>query len=155
MQQKRYVRGSELTLATGSRQEIEILQGEPRKANFHGIRASGRIRADNVSADNEAHGLIVIFCKNEDFDVSEGMVDGASDLESLSEQIVAVMPWAVFGGSTNPVGGGTFFDFEIAPKSSRTCPKGQHLSLAVYSMAESAKSVIITNMLLSCFETIT
>ena len=153
MQAKRFARINEETVSAGAGGNVDITQTSFRKSNFHGIRAQGRIRADNVSADNEAHGIVALLCKSQEYTIPETLVDSDSNLEDLSEQIIAIMPWAVYGGSSNPVGGGTYFDFDIHVKSSRTCTKGMELYLGVYNYAESAKSVIISQMLLQAFET--
>ena len=157
MQAKRFSRTNEATVGSGASVVLgTITNNQSRKANFHGIRASGRIRADNVTSDNEAHGLIVIWCKNAEFTIVENQIDGTSELEEFSDQVVAVLPWAVFGGSTTPNQFGAIFDFDInIGKTSRTCTRGQELELACYSMAESSKSVVVMHSLLSCFETIT
>ncbi len=154
MQTKRYARNVEETIAAGAAFNVgEILNNLNRRANYHGIRVRGRLRADNASADNEAHGLIALFCTNSQLGITESQVDSDTNLQDLSEEIVAICPWSVFGGSTNPVGEGTIFDYEFVIKSSRTCARGQELRLVIFNHTESAKSVINAMSLLSCFET--
>jgi len=154
MQTKRYNRTAEQTVAAGAVNVLTIQNTSERRANFHGIRFSGRLRADNASADNEAHGLLMIICKPGGFDtLTETDVDSDSGLEDRSEVNCIVKPWAVFGGSTNPVGGGTFVDWDFVMKTSRTCSKGSSIQGYVISMAESAKSIVVSHQLLSCFET--
>ena len=154
MQTKRFERTAEETLGASGVSEISITNLELRRTNFHGIRFQGRLRADNVSADNEAHGFIIIACVPGGFDdLTETDVDSSGDLQARSEILAVVMPWSVFGGSSNPVGANTFFEWDIVMKTSRTCPRGSALQGYVISMAESAKSVIVSHALLSCFET--
>ena len=156
MQTKRYAMDRENTLAAGAVEVVEILNSAERKANYHGIRWQGSLRADNASADNEAHGLLVLTCQSNIFgDQAEGAFDSDSDLENQSGVIVAVEPWSVFGGSTNPVGGNTFHAWNIVLGTSRTCSKNDKLMAHIVSFAESAKNVVIEISLLSAFETVT
>ena len=155
MQVKRFAQENEKTLGSGIATFIEISQNAERKANFHGIRWSGRLKADQVSADNEAHGLLMLTCRTTAFgDLLSNDVNSDAELENLSEIIVATLPWAVFGGSTTLSGAGTIFDWDIVINTSRTCTKGMSLRANTFSDAGSAKSIIIMNQLLSCFETI-
>jgi len=154
MQTKRYEQQRESTLAAGAVLEATIQNDSERRANFHGIRFQGRLRADNASADNESHGYIILTCEPGGYPaLTEAQVDSSSDLETRSEIIIAIIPWAIFGGSTNPVGTGTLWDWSLDIKTSRTCSKGSKLVGYVISLNESAKSTIVSNMLLSCFET--
>ena len=154
MQTKRYARLSEATVAAGATSRVDIDNVAERRANWHGIRYQGRLRADNASADNEAHGIILLVCiPGQLSTLVETNVDSDSELENKSGIIIAIIPWAVFGGSTNPVGEGTLFDWNMVIKTSRTCSKGDELQGYVISFSESAKSIIISNSLLSCFET--
>ena len=154
MQQKRYVREAEDTLGASGVAQLIFRVLENRRANFHGIRYQGRLRADNVSADNEAHGLIIVTCEPGGYDaLAEVDVDSNANLEDRSEVLVAVKPWSVFGGSSNPVGANTFFEWDISIGTSRTCSKGAGIAGYVISMAESAKSIVVSHHLLSAFET--
>ena len=154
MQTKRYGTLIEDTLAAGATLVANIVNDSDRRANFHGIRARGRLRADNVSADGEAGGYIFLDCTPAQLgQITEASFDSVGNLEDASGFRVALVPWSVFGGSTNPVGGDTFFDWDIVIKTSRTCSKNDRLQMGVVSFAESSKSVIIANALLSCFET--
>ena len=156
MQTKRFGIDSEATIAVGQIRSVEIDNISDRRANWHGIRFWCRIRADNASADNEAHGLVAIMIRpsSEQGDMGEGSFDTALQLENQSELCIAYCPWAVFGGSTNPVGAGTFQDIECVIKTSRTCGKGAVLTARVINNADSAKSVILATAQLSCFETV-
>ena len=154
MQAKRFARNVEETIAAGGVFSIEIENTNNRRANWHGIRWQGKLRADNVSADGEAHGLLVLFCRSGQFgSLTEPFFDSDSDLEKLSEAIVAVIPWSVFGGSTNPVGANTYQEWSLDIKTSRTCARGGVLEGTIVSMSESSKSIIVSNQLLSAFET--
>jgi len=154
MQTKRYATFREDTLAAGAIMNADIVNTSERRANFHGIRCSGRLRADNASADNEASGYIAIDCRPAQLGaLTEANFDSVSDLENASGFRVALIPWSVFGGSTNPVGGNTFFEWDIVIKTSRTCSKNDELKMLAVSFTESAKSVVLSNCLLSCFET--
>ena len=154
MQTKRYATLRESTLAAAGSLPVSIINDSDRRANFHGIRCCGRLRADNVSADGEASGYIVIDCNPAQLgQITEASFDSVGNLEDASGFRVALMPWSVFGGSTNPVGAGTFFDWDIVIKTSRTCSKNDRLQMLLVSFAESSKSVIVANALLSCFET--
>jgi len=154
MQTKRYATLREDTLAAGAVLNAAINNSAERRANYHGIRCQGRLRADNASADNEASGYIAIDCQPAQLgDLTEAQFDSVSDLENSSGLRVTLTPWSVFGGSTNPVGADTFFEWDFSLKTSRTCSKNDELKMTVVSFAESAKSVIVSNALLSCFET--
>ena len=154
-QSKRYALDRELTIAAGGTNLIEILNNQDRRANWHGIRFWCKIRADNVSADNEAHGIVALYVKPaSNFPgLSEGSFDSDSDLQNLSEILLAVCPWAVFGGSSNPIGANTFQEIECVFKSSRSVGRGASLVAHFVNYTESAKSVVVQNALLSCFET--
>jgi len=154
MQTKRYALIREATVASAGASRGEIINNSDRRANFHGIRWKGRIRADNASADNEAHGVLLLFCKPDMYpDLTESAFDSNNDLETASPVVIAIEPWSVFGGSTNPVGEGTHYDFNIViDRTSRTCSKDEKIIGAIISYQESSKSVIV-NHLLSCFET--
>ena len=157
MQAKRYARFSEGTVAAGAATSIgEIDNTQTRRANWHGIRFWCRLRADNVSADNEAHGIIALYVKpsSEFADLSESNFDSDTNLQNLSEVILAICPWSVFGGSTNPVGAGTFQDIECIPMTSRTVARGAILKALCINYTESAKSIIVSHSLLNCFETV-
>ena len=154
MQVKRYATFREDTVGAGGIVNADIVNTSERRANFHGIRCQGRLRADNVSADGEASGYIVIDCQPAIFgNLVEANFDSTSDLENASGTRVVLIPWSVFGGSTNPAGSGTKFDWDITLKTSRTCSKNDELKMYVVSFAESSKSIIVANALLSCFET--
>ena len=154
MQAKRYALLREATLAPSGILSNAIINDDSRRTNFHGIRWSGRIRADNATADNEAHGQLVILCKSNSLDnPTEPDFDTSGNLEDQSGIIVMIKPWSVFGGSTNPVGYGTFFDWDVAIATSRNCSKNDELVFLFVSNAESAKNAVVTNSLGSCFET--
>ena len=154
MQSKRYSRNNEETVAAGGIFSVLITNTENRRANFHGIRWQGRIRVDNVSADNESHGLLALMCQPGGFvGLTESSFDSDSNLSDLSDITIAMVPFSVFGGSTNPVGTGTIFDWNIVIKTSRTCARGGSIRGKVINYNESAKSIVIANQLLSCFET--
>ena len=154
MQTKRYASDREATIGAGGVRTMEIVNESTRRANWHGIRFSGRIRADNASADNEANGWIAIVCQPGEYtNLIESSFDNDSDLENLSEVIVAVLPWSVFGGSTHPVEFGAIFDFDIVINTSRTCGKGTKLIGYIVSNSVSAKNVLHTSQL-SAFETV-
>ena len=145
MQQKRFDTNEEQTIAAGASDACQIVNQESRKGNFHGIRWNGRIRADNVSGDNEAHGRLILFCLPAAMTLVAADADSDSELEDLSDFIIASEVWSVFGGSTNPIGEGTHYDFDIAPKTSRTCAKDGYIHAMIVSDPSSAKSVIATH----------
>ncbi len=155
MQSKRYAISRESTVASGGIDTITIQNDTKRRANYHGIRWSGRLRADNASADNEAHGFFVLLCRSAAFaSLGEANYDTADNLEDQSGIIMIISPWSVFGGSTNPVGVGTTWDWNFEMRTSRTCSANDLISAKIVSLAESAKSVVVGNSLLSCFETV-
>ncbi len=157
MQTKRYSRNVEETIAAGATFGVaNIVNNDNNTANFHGIRYWCRLRADNASADNEAHGIVAIYCKSSSAyaSLAESAFDSDTNLQDLSNEIMAIVPWAVFGGSTNPVGAGTFQDVEVNFKTSRNCGRGGSILVRVVNYGESAKSIIVSNSLLSCFQTV-
>ena len=153
MQQKRYANADEVTIASGGSTTLLITNNELNRMNVHGIRYKGRLRADNVSADNEAHGFIILMAHPASYTFAASDFTNNTELEDASDWIIAVEPWSIFGGSTNPVGFGTFYDWEMVINSSRTLRKDAILRAVVLSQTGSAKSVIVTNHLLSCFGT--
>ena len=148
-QTKRYESAELFTIGSpGTLSEI-ITNTDNLKVNWHGIRFKGRIRADNASADNETHGFCGIMCiDQEGVAVPQLLTEG--NLNQFYPFIVAVEPWSVFGGSTNPNQYGSQHDFDYVIKTSRTCPKEGRLIGFVSN--NGAKSVVATT-LLSTFET--
>ena len=151
MQSKRAAYIEEDTVGSGGNTDVDIDNNSDFKTNFHNIHAFVRIRADNVSADNEAHGFAYIASVPQ-ASVGFPAIRSVGDYEDRQEWIVASAPWFVFGGSTNPNNYGAIQDIEFHPKTSRTLPKGGRLFLVVTSDSQSAKSVI-ANGWMTCNQT--
>ena len=151
MQTRRWESNEAATLGNATPLNLVINQDENRRSNFHGIRAKGRIKVDEATANNAAKGFVTLMCIDQQ-DVAIPNIDNSADLEDHQGWIVASEVWRIYGGSTTPAGGYTFFDFDWVIKTSRTCPKGGRLILQVFNDSGIAKNVIVTQML-SAFET--
>ena len=158
MQTKRYSLAREQTIATGIAQQLlSITNDSDRRANFHGTRVWCKVKVDQTSADNESHGIIAIMTRSSiktQGALTEADFDSGGDFEDMSENIMAICPWAIYGGSTNQVGGNTFQEIECVFNSSRTLSKGGQLVVICVNYGESQKSVIVHECLLSTFETV-
>ena len=122
------------------------------KLNFHGIRYLGRIIVDySTASDQYSSGFISLMCIPNDQIVVPSLLNEA-DLNDSNSFIIGVIPWQCHQQSAAADEGGYqgCFDFEIAPKTSRSCMKGGKIVGQITN--NSAAPVVVTH-LLSTFET--
>jgi len=122
------------------------------KLNFHGIRYCGRIIVDpSIAADTFGAGFISLMCIPNDQIAIPSLLTEA-DLNDSNSFIIAVVPWSCHhqAAADNHGGYQTVFDFDIAPKTSRSCMKGGKIVGQITN--SSGIQAIVTHML-SSFET--
>ena len=73
-----------------------------------------------------------------------------SDMIDWNAMIVGIIPWAIFSGAAGASGASVYFDFEIAPKTSRTCAKGGKIVAQVTNVGLGS---VVVNALLTSFTT--
>ena len=140
-----------LPLATGV-DSITIENGEASKMNFHGIRYKGRIQQDRLASVNFASGFISLMCiPNEQITVPTLLTE--TDLNDSNSFIIAVEPWSTHrGNDSNNEGFASTYDFEITPKTSRSCMRGGRIVGQITN--NSPVATITVTHLLSTFETV-
>jgi len=124
------------------------------KLNFHGIRWQGRLNMDKAEpTDQYGSGFITLMCIPND-QIAIPNLQTEADLNDSNSFIIAVLPWQmhVLAGAVNKAltYAGTF-DFEITPKTSRSCMKGGKIVGQITNNSPTAD--IIVTPLLSAFET--
>ena len=124
------------------------------KINFHGIRFKGRIFPDFAEpADQYISGFVSLMCiPNDQITIPTLLTE--ADLNDSNSFIIAVEAWmiAVQGSAAQQAGAPALYDFDFAPKTSRTCMKGGKLVGQVTVNSPTADAVITTQ--LSTFESI-
>ena len=118
------------------------------RVNFHGIRYKGRINGSST-ANQLQNGYVTLLCVPNDQIALSGIFNNA-DMDSWNEMIIAIVPWMILNGATNTAGFGSTFDFEIAPKTSRTCSKGGKI---VAQVTNEGLGSVQVNALLTLFTT--
>jgi len=123
------------------------------KLNFHGMRYQGRIMFDFAhTSDQFASGMVTLMCIPNDQITIPSLLTEA-DLNDSNSFIIATKAWMIFNhAAATEVGGyNTTFDFEFAPKTSRSCMKGGKIVGQITNTAPTV-DVVVTH-LLSTFET--
>ncbi len=119
--------------------------------NFHGIRYSGRIIQDRLGTVNFASGFITLMCIPNDQIAIPSILDEATMNDSNSF-IIAILPWSTHHGTDVSIkGSSAIFDFEFAPKTSRSCMQGGKIVGQITN--NSPVATITVTHLLSSFET--
>ncbi len=149
MQTKRFDEAEVATIPTLTGINSLILENQDdHRVNFHGIRYKGRINGSSV-ANQIQHGYVTLLCVPNDFIPTTGIFDIAT-MRDMNEMIIAIQPWMILNGSTNTAGYGSTFDWDIAPKTSRTCSMGGKIVAQVTNVGLGAVQV---NALLTLFST--
>ena len=122
------------------------------KINFHGIRFKGRIIQDPAETGNIlSSGMVTLMCIPNDQIVIPTLLTEA-DLNDSNSFIIATEAWMIMSEPAPAIPTfGTVYDFEFAPKTSRTCMKGGKIVGQVTVNSPTADVVITA--LLSSFET--
>ncbi len=152
MQNKRFDEAELATIPTLTGINTLVLEvTDEHRINFHGIRFQGRILGDNVLTDSFQHGYITLLCVPND-QVALSGIFGVNDMIDWNAMIIAIMPFALFTGATSNASHNKAFDFEIAPKTSRTCAKGGKIVAQVTNVG--LGNLIVTSLLTSFTTTV-
>ncbi len=127
---------------------LVIENNEDHRVNYHGIRYKGRIQSGESTAMFQ-NGYVTLLCVPNDFIPITGIFDIAT-MRDMNEMIVAIEPWALH---KNVVGADTsaeYYDFDFAPKTSRTCSMGGKI---VGQVTNEGLGSVVVNALLTMFTT--
>jgi len=139
-----------LPLATGV-DSLVIENTGLSKLNFHGIRYSGTIIADVLATGNFGSGFISLMCIPNDQIAIPSLLTEA-DLNDSNSFIIAVLPWMTLqAASADTDRALARVNFEIAPKTSRSCMKGGKI-VAQITNNSPVQTITVTHQL-SSFET--
>ncbi len=144
MQSKRFDEAEVQTIPTLTGINTLVLENSERhRVNFHGIRFQGRIHSDTADSIFQ-HGYITLLCVPNDQVVLSGIFN-VNDMIDWNQMIIAIKPFSMFSGAGDAAGYGATFDFDIAPKTSRTCSEGGKIVAQVTNVG--LGSVILTTLL--------
>ncbi len=152
MQSKRFDEAELQTIPTATGINTLVLEvADAHRINFHGIRYKGRIIADNAGVNIFQHGYVTLLCVPND-QVALSGIFGIADMRDWNEMIIAIIPWSTYTVNITDKGQGStnFFDFEIAPKTSRTCSEGGKIVAQVTNVGLGS---VVVNALLTTFST--
>jgi len=152
MQNKRFDQVELQTLPASSGINTLVLEVEDEhRINFHGIRYQGRILSDNTIGNLFQNGYITLLCVPNDQVILSGIFN-VNDMRDWNEMIIAIIPWSTYNRTGVAAGDGACrcFDFEIAPKTSRTCSRGGKI---VAQITNVGLGIIVVNGLLTTFTT--
>ncbi len=99
------------------------------------------------TADQLEHGYVTLLCVPNDFIPITGIFDIAT-MRDMNEMIIAIQPWVIRNGTNN--NGNQTAEFDIAPKTSRTCSMGGKI---VGQITNVGLGTVVVNALLSTFST--
>ena len=122
---------------------------DSHRINFHGIRYKGRIFCDNTATPLFQNGYVTLLCVPND-QVALSGIFGIADMRDWNEMIIAIQPWSTFRGDLIGDGASRFFEFDITPKTSRTCSEGGKIVAQVTNVGIGS---VIVNALLTSFST--
>ena len=130
---------------------IIIENDEQREQNYHGIRFKGRIIADDNVTNIYMKGYVTLMCIPND-NITIPAITSAALLEDAQSYIIASELWSMFSGPTQTQNrGASIYDFDFAPKTSRTCSRGGKIVGQVTNESVSVNAVY--SGLLSSFGT--
>ena len=122
--------------------------------NFHGMRFQGRLQMDFAEpADAYASGFVTLMCIPND-QIAIPNLQTEADLNDSNSFIIAIKPFQMFtqdASAQRALAYSGTFDFEFAPKTSRSCMQGGKIVGQVSNNSPVADIVLTT--LLSSFET--
>jgi len=128
---------------------LVIENNDDFRVNYHGIRYKGRIFGNITGGATFQNGYVTLLCVPNDFIPTTGIFDIAT-MRDMNEMIIAIEPWSIFRGGTTDFGAAGFYDFDIAPKTSRTCSMGGKI---VGQVTNEGLLDVTVNALLSTFST--
>jgi len=151
MQQKEYETIQRQVVPPAGVNSLVIENTGLSKLNFHGMRMVGRILTDNAEpADAYASGFITLMCIPND-QVAIPNLQTEADLNDSNSFIIAVIPFELHQRVNTIISTAGVFDFEIAPKTSRSCMKGGKIVAQISNNSPVAD--IVVTYILSTFET--
>ena len=121
--------------------------------NFHGIRYKGRIIADDKSGEQFGSGMVTLMCiPNDQITIPTLLTE--ADLNDSNSFIIATEAWATLTNeNTAPnIGATRQYDFEFAPKTSRSCMRGGKIVGQITN--NSPTTTLTVTHLLSTFESV-
>ena len=121
--------------------------------NFHGIRYKGRIIQDVLSTANFASGFVTLMCIPNDQITIPALLTEA-DLNDSNSFIIACEAWSTYSrlsSGDDTAGQSKIWDFDFAPKTSRTCMRGGKIVGQITNNSPVA-TITVTHMI-SSFET--
>ena len=155
MQQKEYEMGIRQTLPvlTGV-DSIIIENGEASKMNFHGIRYKGRVQLDPaVGSDQFGSGMVTLMCiPNDQITIPTLLTE--ADLNDSNSFIIATEAWSahIQGAPDDQSGYNSCWDFDITPKTSRSCMRGGKIVGQITNTSPGVQAIV--THLLSTFESV-
>jgi len=152
MQSKRFDEAELQTIVTATGINTLVLENQDEhRINYHGMRFQGRIIANNSGGNLFQHGYVTLLCVPND-QVALSGIFSVADMRDWNEMIIAIIPWAVFAGTTTSASDGysKVFDFNISPKTSRTCSRGGKIVAQVTNVGLGS---VVINTLLTTFTT--
>ncbi len=152
MQNKRFDEAELATIPASTGINTLVLEvTDEHRINFHGIRYQGRVHADNLTGDLYQNGYITLLCVPNDQVALSGIFD-VNDMIDWNAMIVAIKPWSIYSrtDANKNDGAQRFVDWDIAPKTSRTCAKGGKIVAQVTNVG---LGNVIVNALLTSFTT--
>ena len=155
MQQKEYEHNQRAVIPPATGVASLIIENTGlSKLNFHGIRYQGRLQADaGEPGDEYLSGFVSLMCIPNDQIAIPSLLTEA-DLNDSNSFIIGVIPYQMNVRATadnESLGYSGTFDFEIAPKTSRSCMRGGKIVGQVTNTSPTGDVVLTT--LLSSFET--
>ena len=155
MQQKEFEMGIRQTLPVAVGVDNLIIEnGEASKMNFHGIRYTGRILCDfAVGTDQFASGMVTLMCiPNEQ--ITTPILLTEADLNDSNSFIIATEAWSAHTQGSGAETGGfqAVYDFEFAPKTSRSCMRGGRIIGQITNSSPGVQAIV--THLLSTFESV-
>ncbi len=150
MQSKRFDEAELQTIPTLVGINTLVIQNDAQhRVNFHGIRYKGRLMKDNAGGAIFQTGYVTLMCIPNDFIATTGIF-GIAEMRQMNEMIIAIEPWSIFGGTAGQAGGMGHYDFDISPKTSRTCAFGGKI---IGQVTNSGLGNVLVTALLSTFST--
>ena len=152
MQNKRFDEAELATIPTLTGINTLVLEvTDEHRINFHGMHFQGRVHGDNALSNAFQHGYVTLLCVPNDQVALSGIFT-VSDMIDWNAMIIAIKPFSLFNRVTagSSTGEQSVFEFDIAPKTSRTCAKGGKI---VGQVTNVGLGNVIVNTLLTSFTT--
>ena len=152
MQSKQYDEAELATIPASTGINTLVIEvTDSHRLNFHGIHFQGRLHGDNALSNAFQNGYVALLCVPND-QVALSGIFGIADMRDWNAMIIAIQPFSLYNRVTagSSTGERSMFDFDIAPKTSRTCAEGGKI---VGQVTNVGLGNVIVNTLLSTFST--